>query len=174
MIKQKIAKISLSGLLMLGILIITACSGNQYKVIAVGDVAPAFTLKNLESQSVSLNQFSGKFVLINFWETTCGPCVDEMPYFQELFNGWSMSGEAVFLTVDLGEPPDTVKNFIQGHNYNFPVLLDSQYDVGQKYGIRYTPTTILIDKEGRLKFILIGAFKNKAAIDKQLAAYLSE
>lgn len=97
-----------------------------------------------------------------------------MPYFQELHTEWSSGNGVILLTVDLGEPAGIVKDFVRSHGYDFPVLLDSGYEVGQKYGIRYTPTTLLVDKEGKLQLITIGAFKNKAAIEKQLASFLSK
>jgi thiol-disulfide isomerase/thioredoxin len=109
--------------------------------------------------------------VINFWATTCGPCVNEMPVLEEFSN--SLSGtEVVFLSINIGEDISTVKDFIQSNHYTFPVLLDSQYEVAGKYNVRYIPNSYFIDKEGLVKVNLVGPFKNKLAIEKQLASFL--
>ena len=75
----------------------------------------------------------------------------------------------VLLTINIGEDPATVKNFIQTNKYTFPVLLDSQYEVAGKYNVQYIPTSFFIDKDGKIKTDMIGPFKNKAAIEKEMA-----
>ena len=164
---RRFIRIALALILATGILILVACSGRTSAQMVIDSPAPDFKLSNLEGQTVSLSSFLGNPVFINFWTTTCGPCVEEMPYLQQIQNDWASKG-LIILSIDLGEDTDRVKNFIRSHNYTFPVLLDSQYEVAGKYNVRYTPTSIFIDTEGKIKADIIGAFKNTASIEKEI------
>jgi peroxiredoxin len=158
--------------LTIGLLGLTACSGSR-DGLKIDQTAPDFKLNNLDGQSVSLNSFKGKAVFVNFWSSTSSSSVNEMPAFQELYKSWSARSDIVLLTIDIGEDKTTVKDFIQKNNYTFPVLLDTQYEVAGKYGIQYAPTSILIGKDGKVQLNTIGGFKDVAAIEKQLANFLS-
>jgi peroxiredoxin len=169
---KKTFSILLNIIFLLGILVHASCSSNEgEKALLIDNPAPDFRLANLSGQKVSLGDFHGKTLVINFWATTCGPCVNEMPVLEEFSN--SLSGtEVVFLSINIGEDISTVKDFIQSNHYTFPVLLDSQYEVAGKYNVRYIPNSYFIDKEGLVKVNLVGPFKNKLAIEKQLASFL--
>ena len=108
--------------------------------------------------------------LINFWATWCPPCRSEMPYIQEVCEDkeWSDKG-LVILAVDIGESPSTVENFMQSYNLTFPALLDINQAVALEYNIRGIPTTFLIDKEGIIQAIKVGAFSSKADIENSLS-----
>jgi thiol-disulfide isomerase/thioredoxin len=123
-------------------------------------------------RTVSLSDLRGKVVLINFWATTCPPCVEEMPTFQSLYQDWSARNDVVFLAIDTGESAGTVNDFMLANKYTFTVLLDSQYKATEDFAIQYTPTTVLIDKDGNLKYRVVGPFKDKAAILKAIGKYL--
>jgi thiol-disulfide isomerase/thioredoxin len=160
-------KLALGLILANGFLALVGCSGGTSAQMVIDSPAPDFKLSNLEGQTISLSSFLGKPIFINFWTTTCGPCVQEMPYLQQIQNDWASKG-LIILSVNLGEDADRVENFIRSHNYSFPVLLDSQYVVAGKYNVRYTPTSIFIDTEGKIKADIIGAFKNTASIEKEI------
>jgi thiol-disulfide isomerase/thioredoxin len=148
--------------------LVAACSGNGSQDLSS---APDFTLKNLKGESVSLYSLD-KIVLINFWATTCPPCLAEMPHFEELYQEWESRDDVAFLSINLGEDPATVKEYIASHNYSFPVLLDSAAEVSEKYQIRYIPTTVLIGKDHETKYRVVGPFKNKESIIKAIKSYL--
>ena len=151
-------------------LTLVACSSDS-QPLKIDSPAPGFELSDLNGQRVSLKEFRGKTVFINFWATTCGPCVSEMPVLQEFSS--SLSGrEVVFISINTGEDINVVKDFIQKNQYTFPVLLDSQYKVAGQYNVRYIPTSFFIDKDGLLKINLVGPFKDKTSIEKQLASFL--
>ena len=174
MILNKTGRIILSIILLSGILVLAACGGaqNQGTAPRIDGAAPAFKLKNLSGQTVQLSDFKGRYVLLKFWSTTCAPCVNEMPHIQEFYQDLDARDDLDLLMVNLGESADLINNFMQSYNYTFPVVLDTSYKVSVKYGIRYTPTTVLIDAEGRVKSNVVGAFKNKAAIEKYLADHM--
>lgn len=132
-------------------------------------LAPDFQLSSLDGQTISLSDFRGNPVLLNFWATWCGPCQYEMPFLQELYEDeeWSQKG-LVILTVDIGEHPAKVKYFVEGLSLSFMVLLDIDQDVALKYNIRAIPTTFFIDKDGIIQETKIGAFTDKAEIEKRL------
>lgn len=167
---NKIFRIALAGILTAGILTLAACSGSSGPP-KMDSPAPDFTLKDLDGKSLTLSSFKGKTVFINFWDTTFDAAVNQMPYLQALYNDWSKQGNVVLLTIDIEEDAATVKAFMQSHNYTFPVLLDSKQEVAEKYSIQYIPTSLLIDKNGKLQLNIVGPFKDKDAIERQVASF---
>ena len=145
-------------------LLVTGCSS---PVARVGESAPGFRLENLDGQSVSLNDFRGKPVLLNFWATLCRPCVYEMPYMQQVYEEWSGKG-LVVLAINIGENPSKVQEFLQALNLSLPVLLDTKENAASKYNIIAIPTSFFIDSDGIIREKIIGAFPSKEAIEKQL------
>ncbi|MFQ6066609.1 MAG: TlpA family protein disulfide reductase [bacterium] len=118
--------------------------------------APDFTLENLEGSAVSLKDFEGKVVFLNFWATWCGPCREEMPSMEKL---WQRFKEKAFviLAVDLREKKEEISSFMKDYGLTFPVLLDSRGEVGSIYAVRAIPTTYLIDSQGRIVGKALGA-----------------
>ena len=134
----------------------------------VGKQAPDFQLPNLEGQSISLSDFRGNPILLNFWAVRCPPCRFEMPFIQGIFEEQSDTG-VVILAINIGETPSTVKDFIQSGNYSFPVLLDTTQEIALEYNIRAIPTTFLIDKDGIIQEMKVGAFSNMIGLKKSLS-----
>lgn len=112
--------------------------------------APDFTVLSLEGETVSLSDYRGKPVVINFWATWCPPCRGELPAFQ---SAWERYGDKVqFLMVDLcdgqRETESIVRDFLRDNGYSFPVFLDTEYSGAESYGVSAIPMTILVDAEG--------------------------
>jgi peroxiredoxin len=143
------------------------CGRDSAQVARVGRPAPEFTLLALDGQPVSLGDFQGKPVVVNFWATRCSPCVHEMPYIQEVYEVWSERG-LVLLAVNIGESPSQVQGFMQENRLSFPVLLDGTGEVAERYGLRGIPTTVLIDSEGVIRNIKQGPYPSRAAIEADL------
>ena len=118
--------------------------------------APGFSLNDLEGNQVSLSDFRGKLVFLNFWATWCPPCRAEMPSMQTLHEELAEE-EFTILAVDLQESKRDVADFIAENGFTFPVLLDTRGQVGSQYGARSIPTTYLIDKNGMAIAYLIGS-----------------
>jgi peroxiredoxin len=110
--------------------------------------APAFTLTDLSGKSVSLSDFRGKVVVLDFWATWCPPCRREIPDFIDLQKKFGSQGlEIVGIALD---EPDKVQAFARQNGMNYPVLLGSD-EISMKYGgIEGIPTTFIIDKSGRI------------------------
>lgn len=118
--------------------------------------APDFSLEDLKGRKISFNHFKGKVVFLNFWATWCGPCKEEMPSIEDLYQKFKEK-HFVFLTisVDYGDKK-LVKEFIEKHKYSFPTLIDPKYIVIDLYGVNGIPTTFIIDKKGKLIGKVIG------------------
>jgi thiol-disulfide isomerase/thioredoxin len=115
-----------------------------------------FTLEALSGGKVSLSSFRGKVVLLSFWATWCGPCKQEMPEMQALYQKLKSRGFEV-VAVDMMEDKATVSKFVKTSGYTFPVLLDSTGEVGGgPYAARAIPTNYIVDKGGRLVARKIG------------------
>lgn len=153
-------------------LIMAGCSSGYTPDGGSGSETPApdFQLLSLDGQTISLSDFRGKPVLLNFWASWCGPCEFEMPFLQEIYEDEEWSGKGlVILAVDIGEHPARVKMFMERLGLSFTVLLDVDQEVTLLYNIRAIPTTFFIDKDGIIQDVKIGAFADKSDIEKRLA-----
>ena len=129
-----------------------------YQVEATEKAPPAhdFTLKNLDGKEVSLRQFRGKYLLINFWATWCGPCKIEMPSLEILYSRFkSDKFDMLGISNDMFGGR-VVRPYIKANNLTFPMLLDQRMTVSKKYGIVSLPTTFLIDPQGKIIGVLQG------------------
>ncbi|MHB2150486.1 TlpA family protein disulfide reductase [Calditrichota bacterium LG25] len=122
--------------------------------------APAFTLNDLNGKEVSLSDFKGKVVFVNFWATWCPPCRKEIPAFIELIDQYGDDGFVILgVAVDPREfqNVDKVKPFAKEMGINYPVVYDTK-GVSQLYGgIRSIPTTFVINREGKVVGRIVGS-----------------
>jgi thiol-disulfide isomerase/thioredoxin len=115
-----------------------------------------FKLKDLSGKELSLSDLKGKKVFLNFWATWCPPCKAEMPEIEKFYQE-TKDSDLVIVAIEIGEPLDTVKSFIDSNKYNFKVLLDSDQSVSSKYGITSIPTSYFIDVDGNIISKRLGA-----------------
>lgn len=115
---------------------------------AITGNAPDFSLTDIDGRSVSLKDFRGKVVILDFWATWCPPCKMEIPDFIALQS--EFAGRDVQIIGIALDEPDKVKSFAMQNGMNYPVLLGSD-EISQRYGgIDGIPTTYVIDKQGRI------------------------
>ena len=143
------------------------CSSPQ-PTPTIGNLAPNFQLQTLDEQTISLFDLRGKLVLINFWATWCGPCRYEVPFLQQIHDDWS-DKELVVLTIDAGENSATVQKFMTEFNLSLTVLMDTDIKVATAYSVTGIPTTFILDKNGIIRYKLVGSFRNKEAIENELS-----
>jgi peroxiredoxin len=145
----------------------TGAQGNPPIAPRKGALAPDFDLKSLSGEKVSLRDFGGKIVLLNFWATWCAPCRIEMPAIQSRFE--QHRSELEVLAINFDEPSDQVQAFVQELGLTFTVLLDPGGEVQRLYQIRGYPTTYIVDESGVVAIQHIGIMT-----EQQLDEYLSQ
>ena len=154
----------------LGLLLIQACTpssqamqGDQQEAavgINVGEIAPDFTLLDLDGNEVGLSEFRGEVVFVNFWATWCPPCRAEMPDIESLYQEYKDKG-VVVIGIDIGESEATVRQFVQQGGYSWTFVLDSTGAVAANYNIRAIPTSFFIDREGVIQAVNTGAMTKR-------------
>lgn len=133
----------------------------------IGKRAPDFTLPTLDGKELSLNQFLGKMVMVNFWLSSCGACASEMPDIQAIYDRWSRD-DLEILAVNMGERAAFVQSFVDSRGLTFPVLLDSDEAVSGIYQIHDTPSTVFINAEGIVSDIKQESFTGEPEIERML------
>ncbi|MCA1011899.1 redoxin domain-containing protein [Halobacillus halophilus] len=121
-----------------------------------GQQAPDFTLQTLEGEEVSLSDYRGKKVMINFWATWCPPCRAEMPDMEKFYQ----NEDIVILAVNLTETESGLKEvqeFRDEFDLSFPILLDKKVEVANKYQINPVPTSVFVDEDGKIDSVMLGA-----------------
>ena len=113
-------------------------------------LAPDFQAETLDGKKVSLSDYQGKVLILDFWATWCGPCLAELPYFQELVNLYKNDPSVAFLTISQDRSKDVVRKFIEQKGYTFPVIFDT--GIGQLFEIEGIPVLIVIDQEGKIRY----------------------
>ncbi len=114
--------------------------------------APNFTLKSLAGKNIKLSELTGNVVLINFWASWCGPCRQEMPLLNAIHNKYEPLGFTV-LGVNVEEQVANAKSFIAERPVDFPILLDSKNRISKLYNVIAMPTTVVVDRDGKIRFI---------------------
>ncbi len=128
---------------------------NEDYGIYPGDKAYVFELTDLEDNIVSLSYYSDKVVLINFWQTTCSWCQDELPLLDELYKNYKDNG-LVVLAINIGEEKEKVLQLVEEKGFTFPVLLDREAEVAKKFLISNLPTNYIINPNGSISAMHIG------------------
>lgn len=145
----------------------TSVTGELPVGLNVGEVAPNFETQNLHGERVTLEDFRGKTVLLNFWATWCGPCRDEMPDFQYAMLDYG--GSLVVLPVNLEETPEAILTFADEENVRLNFVVDQAHRISDLYKVVAQPTTYLIAPDGTV------AVKHAGPLSlEQLENYLAE
>lgn len=119
--------------------------------------APDFVAKNLKGEDVKLSDFKGKVVLLNFWATWCGACLEEMSSIQKLYSTLGADGvEVLAVSIDRWNE-DRIQEYVKNNKLTFPVLLDQEQKVRKKYHVMGLPTSYLIDGDGKIRGYASGA-----------------
>ncbi len=119
--------------------------------------APQFSLPSLKGQELTLNDFQGKYLLVNFWATWCGPCKVEMPSLESLYRKFKKRNFAVIAVSNDIFGAQVVEPYIQAQDFTFPVGLDPKLKVSNQFGVISLPTTFLINPQGKIIGVLNGA-----------------
>ncbi|KGX84870.1 peroxiredoxin family protein [Pontibacillus marinus] len=141
-------------------------SNEEAKVgLEKGNLAPNFELKTLSGETVQLSDYRGEKIMLNFWATWCPPCRAEMPDMEKFYNNEDVKILAVNLT-NTEESQDAVKKFKKEFGLSFPILMDEKLAVANKYQIQPIPTSYMIDSNGKIQHIALGAMNYEMMVDQ--------
>jgi len=155
----------------------TGCSNATVKAAVKPEkdrkTAPDFALKDANGQTTHLSDYKGKVVLLDFWATWCGPCKIEIPWFMEFEQQFKDRGFAV-LGVSMDEDGwNVVKPYIQDMKINYRVVLGNE-EIGELYGgLDSLPTTLLLDRQGKIASIHVGLSQGKEDFKNDIAQLVS-
>jgi peroxiredoxin len=114
--------------------------------------APGFTLESRDGDVVSLEDLKGQVVMINFWATWCVPCRQEMPHLEALHQRYNSLGFTL-LGVNVEDNPEGAAKFLKDTPVSFPILYDPKNGVSKLYDVVAMPTTVLVGRDGTMRFI---------------------
>jgi peroxiredoxin len=140
--------------------------------MTAGDVAPAFALPEVDAAGKAagvraLADWQGKIVVVDFWATWCGPCVDSLPGLARLHA--DLGGDGAVVLVNLDDPADA-RDLVDRHAPGLPLLYDTSGDVARRYGVEPLPHTVVIDRDGRVRSVHRGGGADLRAIVARLRA----
>lgn len=144
------------------------------KQLSVNDNAPQFTLKDLHSQvPMSLNEFRGKVVYIDFWASWCGPCRTSFPILSDLYQNYQTQGFEI-ISINLDEDQSLALDFLQQYPVSFSHLQGFETGITEQYHIHAMPTGFFVDVKGKIRLVHMGfktSHKNfiEAILQKLLA-----
>ncbi|TQR17614.1 redoxin domain-containing protein [Psychrobacillus soli] len=136
--------------------------------IGHGDRAPNFTLTTLDGEEVTLSDYQGKKVVLNFWATWCPPCKAEMPHMQNYYEDMAEQENVEILAVNLTSSDvgiEKVELFKEDYGLSFPIPLDEEGDVGKTYQAITIPTTYMIDTTGTIQNKIVGPMDEQMLTD---------
>ena len=114
--------------------------------------APDFTLKSRDGSNVRLSDLRGQVVMLNFWASWCGPCRQEMPILDDLYKRYGKAG-FVLLGVNVEQDSSLGEKYLKDTPVKFPILWDPTSKVSQLYTVDAMPSTVMIDRDGKMRYL---------------------
>ena len=123
---------------------------------ATSGPAPDFTLEGLDGDAVTLSDLKGQIVVLDFWTTWCDPCVEGLEHLQQVSGDYADRG-VVVLAINVEEDRDEVVKFVQDHGLTLRILLDTDGNVTDAYGVQGIPHQVVIDQGGAIHSVPLGS-----------------
>lgn len=137
---------------LLGVLLSVIAAGSLASSGLTGQPAPDFALRSATGDVLRLSEYRGDVVMINFWATWCGPCRQEMPLLDELYSRYQRVGFKLF-GVNIDVDSRRAMSMVDDLGISFPVLFDTRKEVSKLYRVEAMPVTILVDREGNVRYV---------------------
>ena len=126
-----------------------SCTPKPPGSLLPGETPPQFELSDLQGNKVSLSSFTGKLVLLNFWASWCAPCIEELPYLQKLHTRGQSDG-IVVVSVAVDRNTKAISELVQANGVSYPVLMDKDMLVSDRYKSQGFPETFIIGPDGKI------------------------
>jgi peroxiredoxin len=147
-------------------------AGTASSAIAPATAAPDFTLHAMGGANLRLKEQRGRVVMVNFWATWCAPCQQEIPHLNRLYQKYRSSG-FVLLGVNVDDDSSKAADVATKLGITFPVLLDADKSVSKLYDLSTMPSTVLIDRDGKVRYVHRGYLAGyEDAYEKQIRELL--
>jgi peroxiredoxin len=147
----------------------TSTSSGAPVGLQVGDAAPNFTLTTLDGKRVSLSDYRGKPVMINFWFATCPGCQAETPGIERFYAAQKAAGKSfVIMAVNSVDDAPTAQQFVLQYGITYTPVLDDNQRVATLYNLNATPTSFFIDRQGIIRFVQVGPV-DEATLQQKVA-----
>jgi peroxiredoxin len=131
---------------------LTIYAASSVEAATVSGPAPDFTLKSQDGSNIKLSELRGQVVMVNFWASWCGPCRQEMPLLEQLYQRYQPMGFTL-LGVNVEEDSSAANKVLKEIPVSFPILYDSRNSVSESYQVRAMPSTFLIDRDGNIRYL---------------------
>ncbi|HJR75632.1 MAG TPA: TlpA disulfide reductase family protein [Nitrospiraceae bacterium] len=155
--RSRVIVVLAAGLILVAMFLVVWLQSAKYEPLTVGKAAPDFRLPDLNDKEVSLSDYRGKVVFLNFWATWCKPCREEMPSMEVLYKNFEKDGLVVLaVSIDRVTTKKEIPPFVKSLNLTFPVLVDSWGQTDKRYKLMGVPETYIIDRDGMLREKVIG------------------
>ena len=149
-------------------------SALAHAVVTPQATAPDFTLKSADGRNLRLQEQRGQVVLVNFWASWCGPCKQEMPHLSRLYDKYRSSGFTL-LAVNIDDDARHGAATAAKWGLKFPVLLDADKKVTRLYDLGAMPSTVLIDRDGKVRYLHRGYREGvEEAYERQIRELVKE
>jgi len=135
----------------------------------IGFTAPDFTLPTVDGREISLSDYRGRPVILNFWASWCGPCRYEVPAFKAFYERYPEE-QVVIIAVSTQDDPDSARGYAIADGLKFVIPVDPRGVVANLYNVRGLPTTFIINENGVIKSIKIGPFLSVDEMEERLTS----
>ena len=135
----------------------------------IGFTAPDFTLPTVDNREISLSDYRGRPVILNFWATWCGPCRYEVPAFKAFYERYPEE-EVVIIAVNTQDDPDSARGYARADGLKFLIPIDPRGVVAGMYNVRGMPTTFFINEAGIITSIKIGPFLSVDEMEERMTS----
>jgi cytochrome c biogenesis protein CcmG, thiol:disulfide interchange protein DsbE len=157
---------------LLAIYFVTLGVRSAPSAVTIGDPAPSFALADLDGRSVRLSDFAGRPVVVNFWASWCGPCVEEFPLLKQVEAQHAADGLAV-IGIVYQDRSEAARAFMQRMGADWTAAMDPGDSVATRYGIFAPPETFFIGRDGIVAGHQVGQF-SRASLERQIAAIVAK
>lgn len=152
-------------------LFVGGCGDDEPVRLKIGDRAPAFTIIDLDGQTISSTNWRGSPVILRFWDTECKYCRADSPIINRYFDTYRQRGLKVLYVATSNETVERVRTYIEELDIGFPVALDTDGKMAQDYQVSLVPQTIFISPDQKVITAILGGV-GEAELQELLGPYL--